>query len=151
MDGLIKMRKVNQLGFLVVNKNKPKPKRYIQDINLNTFLDRVKKFKYIGFMKTSDKEEVFVNLKGFYGVHGTMDYQLVGNIIRVYLDQPNKNTLTKQWTLDEIAFGSYQRAKESWLLLFDFSENRTYVFVNHKPYPETELEIWEMSDLNYWG
>ena len=145
------MRRVNQLGFLVVNKKKPTPKRKIEDLNLNTFMARINKHKYLTKLNTTDKEEVFLTLESIASVHKSFDYQLVGNAIRFVFERTERYTFARNWNIEHIGFGSYQRAKCSYLFIFDYDKNETFVFINRKPYPETELEIWEMSDLNYWG
>lgn len=144
------MRRVNQLGFLVVNKKKPTPKRKIEDLNLNTFMARINKHKYLTRLKTSDKEEVFLQLDSIAAIHKSFDYQMVGNALRFVFESEN-NSFARNWNIQHIGFGSYKRDKRSYLFIFDYVKNETFVFIIRKPYPETELEIWEMSDLNYWG
>lgn len=144
------MRRVNQLGFLVVNKKKPTPKRKIEDVNLNTFMSRLNSHKYLAKVKTTDKEEVFLKLESIADTHKPFDYQLVGNALRVVFEEEQK-PFARNWNVKHIGFGSYQRDKRSYLFIFDYGKNETFIFIIRKPYPETELEIWEMSDLNYWG
>lgn len=144
------MRRVKQLGFLVVDKRKPRPRRKIEDININTFLTRLSSHKYLTKLKTSDKEEVFLQLDSIASVHKSFDYQLVGNALRVVFES-EPNPFARNWNIEHIGFGSYQRDKRSYLFIFDYTKNETFIFIIRKPSPETELEIWEMSDLNYWG
>lgn len=145
------MRRVNQLGFLVVNKKKPTPKRKIEDLNLNTFMARINKHKWLTKLKTTDKEEVFLTLESIREAYKPFDYQLVGNVMRFVFEWTERYTFARNWNIQHIGFGSYQRAKSSYLLIFDYDKNETFIFINRKTKPETELEIWEMSDLNYWG
>lgn len=144
------MRRVKQLGFLVVDKRKPRPRRKIEDININTFLTRLSSHKYLTKLRTADKEEVFLQLDSIAAVHKSFDYQLVGNALRVVFES-EPNPFARNWNIEHLGFGSYQRDKRSYLFIFDYVKNETFIFIIRKPYPETELEIWEMSDLNYWG
>lgn len=144
------MRRVKQLGFLVVDKRKPRPRRKIEDININTFLTRVNGHKYLTKLKTVDKEDVFLQLESIAAIHKSFDYQMVGNALRIVFESEG-NPFARNWNIEHISFGSYQRDKRSYLFIFDYTKNETFVFIVRKPYPETELEIWEMSDLNYWG
>ena len=151
MGGLIKMRRVKQLGFLVVNKPKPKPKREIQQINLNNFLKRLKEHRFINTVDTTSLEDIFVALPHVTGIYGNTTYQTVGSLLRMEIKRINRALLSIQWNTKDIGFGSYSRSKNSWIFLFDYGCNKTYVFVNKKTFFETELEIWENSDVNYWG
>lgn len=144
------MRRVNQLGFLVVNKKKPTPKRKIEDINVNTFFTRLNSYKYLAKLKTANKEEVFLKLESIADTHKPFDYQLVGNALRIVFEEEIR-PFARNWNIEHIGFGSYQRDKRSYLFIFDYMKNETFIFIIRKPHPETELEIWEMSDLNYWG
>ena len=151
MGGLIKMRRVTQLGFLVVNKPKPKPKREIQQINLNNFLKRLKEHRFVNTVDTTSLEDILIALPNITGVYGETTYQTVGSLLRMEIKRINRALLSMQWNTKDIGFGSYKRSKNSWIFLFDYHRNQTYVFVNKKTFFETELEIWENSDVNYWG
>lgn len=144
------MRRVKQLGFLVVSKNKPRPKRKIEDININTFLKRLKGYKYALKLKGTDKEEIFLQLESIHTLNQSVDYQLVGNALRIVFEY-QRGKVGRNWNIQHLGFGSYQRAKSSYLFIFDHMKNETYVFTAYKQRIETELDIWEMSDLNYWG
>jgi hypothetical protein len=151
MGGLIKMRRVKQLGFLVVNKPKPKPKREIQQINLNNFLKRLNEHRFINTVDTTSLEDILIALPNITGVYGETTYQTVGSLLRMEIKRINRALLSIQWNTKDIGFGSYNRSKNSWIFLFDYQRNKTYVFVNKKTFFETELSIWESSDVNYWG
>lgn len=151
MDGLIEMRRVTQLGFLVVNKPKPKPKREIQQININNFLKRLKEHRFINTVDTTSLEDIFVALPHITGIYGKTTFQTVGSLLRMEITRVNYALLTRQWNTNDIGFGSYNRSKNSWIFLYDYHRNQTYVFVKKKTSFETELEIWENSDVNYWG
>lgn len=145
------MHRVIQLGFLVVNKPKPKPKREIQQINLNNFLKRLKAHRFINTVDTTLLEDILIALPNITGVYGKTTYQTVGSLLRMEIKRINRSLLSMQWNTKDIGFGSYNRSKNSWIFLFDYGRNQTYVFVKKKTFFETELEIWEDSDLNYWG
>ena len=145
------MRRVTQLGFLVVNKPKPKPKREIQQINLNNFLKRLKEHRFVNTVDTTSLEDILIALPNITGVYGETTYQTVGSLLRMEIKRINRALLSIQWNTKDIGFGSYNRSKNSWIFLFDYQRNQTYVFVNKKTFFETELEIWENSDVNYWG
>lgn len=145
------MRRVTQLGFLVVNKPKPKPKREIQQINLNNFLKRLKEHRFINTVDTTALEDIFVALPHITGIYGKTTYQTVGSLLRMEITRVNYALLAKQWNTKDIGFGSYKRSKNSWIFLFDYSGNQTYVFVRKSLAYNSELEIWENSDVNYWG
>ena len=112
------MRRVKQLGFLVVSKNKPRPKRKIEDLNINTFMSRLNSHKYLTKLKTTDKEEVFLKLDSIAAIHKSFDYQLVGNALRVVFETET-NPLARNWNIQHIGFGSYQRDKRSYLFIFE--------------------------------
>lgn len=145
------MRRVTQLGFLVVNKPKPKPKRAIQQINLKNFLKRLKEHRFINTVDTTSLEDIFVALPHVTGIYGNTTYQTVGSLLRMEITRVNYALLAKQWNVNNIGFGSYKRSKNSWIFLFDYSRNQTYVFVRKSLAYNSELEIWENSDVNYWG
>jgi hypothetical protein len=145
------MRRVKQLGFLVVNKPKPKPKREIQQINLNNFLKRLNEHRFINTVDTTSLEDILIALPNITGVYGETTYQTVGSLLRMEIKRINRALLSIQWNTKDIGFGSYNRSKNSWIFLFDYQRNKTYVFVNKKTFFETELSIWESSDVNYWG
>lgn len=151
MDGLIKMRRVTQLGFLVVNKPKPKPKREIQQINLNNFLKRLKEHRFVNTIDTTSLEDILIALPHITGVYGETTYQTVGSLLRMEIKRINRALLSMQWNTKDIGFGSYKRSKNSWVFLFDYGCNKTYVFVQKSLTYNSELEIWESSDVNYWG
>ena len=151
MDGLIEMRRVTQLGFLVVNKPKPKPKREIQKINKNNFLKRLKEHRFINIVDTISFEDILVSLPDITGVYGKTTCQTVGSLLRMEITRTNYALLSMQWNTNDIGFGSYKRAKNSWIFLFDYGCNQTYVFIDRTSSFETELSIWESSDVNYWG
>lgn len=150
MGGLIKMRKVTQLGFLVVSKNKPKPKRCIQKINHKNFLDRLNNHGFIRKVNTTDTENLLVDLDNITGGRQVVEPYMVGSVLRLSFKK-TYSTTSHQWNIKKIGFGSYKRAKRSWLFLFDYQHNQTYVFINRKQSFDCELEIWESSDINYWG
>lgn len=151
MGGLIKMRRVTQLGFLVVNKLKPKPKREIQQINLNNFLKRLKEHRFVSTVETTSFEDILIALPSITGVYGETTYQTVGSLLRMEIKRINRALLSVQWNTKDIGFGSYNRSKNSWIFLFDYQRNQTYVFVRKTLAYESELSIWESSDVNYWG
>lgn len=151
MGGLIKMRRVTQLGFLVVNKPKPKPKREIQQINLNNFLKRLKEHRFVNTIDTTSLEDILIALPHITGVYGETTYQTVGSLLRMEIKRINRSLLSMQWNTKDIGFGSYNRSKNSWIFLFDYQRNQTYVFVRKTLAYESELSIWEDSDVNYWG
>lgn len=145
------MRRVKQLGFLVVNKPKPKPKREIQQINLNNFLKRLKEHRFVNTVETTSFEDILIALPSITGVYGETTYQTVGSLLRMEIKRINRALLSIQWNTKDIGFGSYNRSKNSWIFLFDYGCNQTYVFVDRTTSFETELSIWESSDVNYWG
>lgn len=145
------MRRVKQLGFLVVNKPKPKPKREIQQINLNNFLKRLKEHRFVNTVETTSFEDILIALPSITGVYGKTTYQTVGSLLRMEIKRINRALLSIQWNTKDIGFGSYNRSKNSWIFLFDYGCNQTYVFVDRTTSFETELSIWESSDVNYWG
>ena len=151
MDGLIEMRRVTQLGFLVVNKPKPKPKREIQQINLNNFLKRLEEHRFVNTVETTSFEDILIALPSITGVYGETTYQTVGSLLRMEIKRTNYALLSMQWNTKDIGFGSYNRSKNSWIFLFDYGCNKTYVFLQKSLTYNSELEIWESSDMNYWG
>lgn len=141
------MRKVKQLGFLVVNKQKPQPKRYIKPLSVNGFIRRKKQFRYWYTLPYTKEEDILTALKEQKSVV-IFDVFSVGSLIRLTI-----NGRTKSYTLnvDNCTLGWYKRCVTTYLFIIDHNHNQTFVFGHRKQSITTEKELWESSDVNYWG
>lgn len=141
------MRKVKQLGFLVVNKQKPSPKRYIKRLTINGFVRRKKQFRYWYTLNCTTEEDILTGLKEPKSVI-IFDTFTVGSLVRLTL---NGRAESHTFNSDNCTFGWYKRCITTYLFIVDHNRNRTFVFGHKKRKIHTERELWESSDINYWG
>lgn len=72
----------------------------------------------------------------------------VGSLLRLTLNgRVESHTLNS----DNCSFGWYKRCITTYLFIVDHNRNRTFVFGHKKRKITTERELWESSDINYWG
>lgn len=141
------MRKVKQLGFLVVNKQQPKPKRYIKRLTVNGLIRRKKLFRFWYTLNCTKEEDILTALKEPKAVV-IFDAFAVGSLIRLTLNgRVESHTLNSS----NCSFGWYKRCITTYLFIVDHNRNRTFVFGHKKRKITTERELWESSDINYWG
>lgn len=141
------MRKVKQLGFLVVNKQKPQPKRYIKQLSVNGFIRRKKQFRYWYTLPYTKEEDILTALKKPKSVV-IFDVFSVGSLLRLtFVGDRKSYTLN----VDNCTLGWYKRCVTTYLFIIDHNHNQTFVFGHRKQSITTEKELWESSDVNYWG
>ncbi len=141
------MRKVKQLGFLVVNKQKPQPKRYIKRLTVGGFVRRKKQFRFWYILNCTKEEDILTYLKDPKAVI-IFDTFTVGSLVRLTL---NGRAESHTFNSDNCTFGWYKRCITTYLFIVDHNRNRTFVFGHKKRKIRTERELWESSDINYWG
>lgn len=149
------MRRVKNIGWLLVKKQRPKPVRKLMEISRQTFLDRLSEYKHHRSIPTRDVEEIFSVI-----ADKTIYYKAELNEFDIFFtesftrfvffdnDYRSKNINLTNITLEYYCF---KRGKASVLVLVDTMKKESYVFAKYDRTVKSELDIWEMSDLNYWS
>lgn len=147
-NGSTTMRKVKQLGFLVVNKQKPQPKRYIKKLSVNGLIRRKKQFRFWYKLPYTKEEDILTALKATKSTN-TFDVFSAGSLIRLTINRDHRSSHTLNTR--NCTFGWYKRCVTTYLFIIDYNQNQTFVFGHRKRNITTEKELWESSDVNYWG
>ncbi len=109
---------------------------------------RKKQFRFWYKLPYTKEEDILTALKVTKYIN-TFDVFSVGSLIRLTInrDHGSSHTLnTKNCML-----GWYKRSVITYLFIIDYNQNQTFVFGHRKRNITTEKELWESSDVNYWG
>lgn len=145
------MRKVKQIGFLSVNKQRPKPKRKLTKITYKTFRQRVKSYLYWQEVKTINADEIMLEIFNTKPRQSySCDIYFSKNLVRIDT-QVDQSSDSKMVMANDDSCWSYSRGNYEYLVLMDKRKNRAFLFRKSDKRITGEHKIWEMSDLNFFS